>query len=70
MPDYPTPLPLPELFSDVESLTANMLSDIIRDYIFDIAERKQCPVDFVAVSTLCGLSALLGRKALIYPKKK
>ena len=27
------------------------------------------PVDFVAVSTLCGLSALLGRKALIYPKQ-
>lgn len=69
MPDYSIPLPLPELFSDIEPLTENMLPDTIRDYIFDIAERQQCPVDFVAVSALCGLSALLGRKALIYPKQ-
>ena len=42
MPDCSTPLPLPNLFSDVEPLTPDMLPNTIREYIFDIAERQQC----------------------------
>lgn len=63
------PLPLPNITQEVKNLDPElMLPACIRDYIIDIAERQQCPPDFVAVTTLVGLASLLGRKALIRPK--
>ena len=63
------PLPLPDTLPEVKALTAEMLPDSIRDYIFDVAERQQSAADFVAVTAICGLAAVLGRKALICPKQ-
>lgn len=62
------PLPKNSL-PEVMPLDKDMLPTAIRDYIFDVAERQQCPPDFAAITTLCGLSALVGRKAMIYPKQ-
>ncbi|MCZ2159191.1 YfjI family protein [Bartonella sp. 220] len=39
------------------------------NYIYDIADRQQSPVDFVAVSALCGLAALIGNGVRIAPKQ-
>ncbi len=30
------------------------------DYIYDVSERQQAPIDFIAVSALCGLAAVIG----------
>ncbi|UNF29577.1 DUF3987 domain-containing protein [Bartonella krasnovii] len=38
-------------------------------YIYDIAERQQAPLDFIAVSALCGLAALIGNGVHIAPKQ-
>lgn len=63
------PLPLPSITQKVKKLDPELMLPVcIRDYIIDIAERQQCPPDFVAITTLVGLSSLLGRKALIRPK--
>jgi hypothetical protein len=63
------PIPLPESRPPVLPLLVDMLPESIQDYIFDVAERQQSLPDFVAVTTIIGLSALLGRKASIYPKQ-
>lgn len=63
------PLPLPEGPPPVAKLEPEMLPDTIRSYIMDVADRQQSPPDFVAVAALCGLSALLGRKVLMRPKR-
>lgn len=47
-----------------------MLPQAINGYVIDVAERQQCPIDFVAVSSICSLATLLGRKAIICPKQK
>ncbi|GAA5101825.1 YfjI family protein [Bartonella acomydis] len=38
-------------------------------YIYDIADRQQAPLDFIAVSALCGLAALIGNGVHIAPKQ-
>ncbi len=62
------PIPLPTLSHEVKELNKDMLPECIRDYIFDIAERQQCPPDFVAVTAIIALSSLLGRKAIMQVK--
>lgn len=61
--------PLPDSRPSVLPLEKDMLPESIRDYIFDVAERQQSLPDYVAVAAIVGLSSLLGRKALIYPKQ-
>ncbi|MGQ3888468.1 YfjI family protein [Legionella sp. CNM-1927-20] len=63
------PRPLPESRPPVLPLLPKMLPEAIRDYIFDVANRQQSLPDFAAVAAIVGLSALLGRKAIIYPKQ-
>ncbi len=38
-------------------------------YIYDIADRQQAPLDFIAVSALCGFAALIGNGVHIAPKQ-
>ncbi|MFO9100437.1 YfjI family protein [Legionella pneumophila] len=64
------PIPLPDDIPPVKPLLPEMLPECIRDFIFDVAKRQQCPPDFVAVTALVSLSGLLGRKVLIRPKQK
>lgn len=63
------PIDLPNSLPDVLPFNPEMLPAPLKNYITDIANRQQCPIDFVAVSAICGLAALLGRKALISPKQ-
>lgn len=63
------PKPLPDSRPPVEPFREDMLPEAIRAYVMDVADRQQSPPDFVAVASVCGLSALLGRKVLIRPKQ-
>jgi len=63
------PRPLPDSRPPVEPFRADMLPEAIRAYVMDVADRQQSPPDFVAVASICGLSAVLGRKVLIRPKQ-
>lgn len=66
---WPDPLPLPHGLLPVEQLEENMLPLSVGPWIFDIAERMQCPADFVAVGALAALGSVVGAKAVIRPEK-
>jgi phage/plasmid primase-like uncharacterized protein len=67
--DDKKPIDLPNSLPEVLLFEPGLLPPALRNHVVDVADRQQCPVDFVAVSAVCGLSALLGRKALISPKQ-
>ena len=46
------------------------LPDSIRDWVVDIAERTQCPIDFPAVGAMVALASVVGRQVGIRPKQK
>ncbi|WP_035461984.1 DUF3987 domain-containing protein, partial [Bartonella birtlesii] len=41
----------------------------LMNYIYDVSERQQAPLDFIAVSALCGLAAVIGNGVRIAPKQ-
>ena len=46
----------------------DMLPVELQPFVKDVANRLQCPPDFIAVSVLCSLASLLGNQAAIKPK--
>jgi putative DNA primase/helicase len=67
---WPDPLPLPEALPPVKTFDVALLPDSLRPWIVDIAERVQCPPDFVAVGAMISLAAVVGRKIGIRPKRR
>lgn len=67
--DWSELLPLPDMQSSVLPITDDMLPEILRKWIFDIAERMQAPPDYIAVTIVVIISALIGRKTAVFPKK-
>jgi putative DNA primase/helicase len=65
---WPDPEPLPEL-PPVAPLDYSHLPPVLRAYVKDIAERMQCPADFVAVACVAMMGAAIGRKIGIRPKR-
>jgi len=64
-PGAPKPLlPLPSALAPVAPFQPDMLPDAISAYVMDVADRQQCPPDFVAVTAICALSALVAYSAL------
>lgn len=61
--------PLPEL-PVVAPFHYDLLPNKFRGWVADIAERMQCPPDFVAVGAMVTLAAVVGRKCGIRPKQK
>lgn len=62
------PEPLPEIPS-VDPFNYDHLPPIVRDYIKDIADRMQCPPDYLGVTVYAMLAAVIGRKVGIRPMK-
>lgn len=64
---WPMPRPIRTTLPPVERFTADLLPSVLH-YVFDVAERQQSPVDFAAVTALCGLAAMVGNRVRIAPK--
>jgi hypothetical protein len=47
---WPDAVPLPEGLSRVESFEPELLPDAIAPWVMDIAERMQCPPDYIATA--------------------
>ena len=47
-----------------------MLPDIFLSARSDVAERMQCPIDFVAVGAICALSGVIGVGLACFAPKK
>ncbi|MBI5611896.1 MAG: DUF3987 domain-containing protein [Gammaproteobacteria bacterium] len=67
---WPVPMPLPDALPPVKAFDFDLLPDSLRLWIQDIAERVQCPPDFPAVGAMISLSAVVGRKIGIRPKRR
>ncbi|MBM4222886.1 MAG: DUF3987 domain-containing protein, partial [Gammaproteobacteria bacterium] len=50
-------------------MSEELLPDNLKDWILDIALRMQIPIDFIAIPVIVSISAVIGRKFRIYPKK-
>jgi len=64
------PTPLPAGLADVMQFDDSLLPDPLRDYVQDVADRTQCPPDFVAVALVVAISSVIGRKFSIHPKQR
>ena len=64
-----TPQPIASTLPPVEAFTPALLPKALRDYVMDVADRQQSPPDFVAVTAICGVAAMVGNKFRIRPKQ-
>ena len=62
------PAPLPEPLAPVKPFSFDLLPEPLRPLSEDIAEKMQCPPDFLGVATMTGLGAVIGRQVGIMPK--
>lgn len=67
---WSTPKDLPQTDAQAPSLERDQVPPGIRDWIEDIAERIQVPLEFVCVPALVMFSAAIGRSVVIHPKKE
>ncbi|WP_322003342.1 DUF3987 domain-containing protein [Marinobacter alexandrii] len=63
------PRPLPDDMPPVMAFDPDNLPAALRDYVCDVADRQQCPPDYVAVAALVAISGVLGNKRKIRPKQ-
>jgi putative DNA primase/helicase len=61
--------PLPQL-PPVELFDYKLLPYSLKPWVSDIVERIQCPADFVGVTAMAALGAVIGRKVGIRPQEK
>jgi hypothetical protein len=66
---WPDPEPLPEGLSPVEAFNSAFLPASIGPWVLDIADRMQCPLDFVGIPVMTALGAVLGRRIGIRPQR-
>lgn len=64
----PQPQPLPAELAPVEPLPMEALPDQFRPWVHDVAERMQCPPEFIAVPMLVGASMLVARRVAVLPQ--
>ena len=62
------PLPLHSELPPVEAFSEDLLPDLFRPLVRDVAERMQVPVDYPAVVMVLCLAGAVNRRAVIRPK--
>jgi putative DNA primase/helicase len=67
---WPEPKPLPSGLAPVEPFSADFLPDALAPWVNDIANRLQCPPDYVAVAALTSLGSVIGRRIGIKPQAR
>ncbi len=66
---WPAPQPIPSGLPPVPAFDGRFLPGALAPWVTDIAERAQCPPDFVAVGALVAAAAVIGRQIAIRPKR-
>jgi hypothetical protein len=61
------PHKLPPALRPVPALDENDLPDSLRDAVVDLADRLQCPPDYLAMAMLSAAGAIVGNKIGIFP---
>jgi hypothetical protein len=68
-PDFNGPKPIPGL-PPVAAFEIDFLPGAIGPWVLDIADRMQCPLDFVGIPAMAALGAMLGPKSAYFQSKK
>ncbi|WP_289019572.1 DUF3987 domain-containing protein [Desulfobacter postgatei] len=64
------PVPLPDELTPVMAFDFELLPVRLRPWVEDIANRMQCPADFVAAGVMTSMAAVIGRKVGIRPQAR
>lgn len=68
--DWPDPKPVECGLPDVPPFDLNLLPNAFRPFVKDVAERMQCPADFIAAPLVVATAAALGNRIVIAPKAR
>ena len=68
--DWPEPKPIGDGLLPVLPFSANFMPPVIMNWVLDIAERKQCPPEYVAIPAIVALGSVLGSKIEVQPKRR
>src|SRR5262249_44444769 len=68
-PEWSVPKDIPSKLAKVAEFSLEFLPPSIGPWVGDISERLQCPPDYVAVTALTALGALIGRRIGIKPQQ-
>jgi Protein of unknown function (DUF3987) len=69
-PEWLVPKDIPTKLAKVADFSLEFLPPSIGPWVGDISDRLQCPPDYVAVTALTALGALIGRRIGIKPQQK
>ncbi|HWW33798.1 MAG TPA: DUF3987 domain-containing protein, partial [Xanthobacteraceae bacterium] len=67
--DWPKPKPLPSGLAPVEPFNLDFTPVALKPWIADVADRLQCPPDYVAVSAIVALGSVIGCRVGIRPQR-
>ena len=67
--DWPKPKPLPSGLAPVEPFNLDFMPVALKPWIADVADRLQCPPDYVAVSAIVALGSVIGCRVGIKPQR-
>jgi putative DNA primase/helicase len=67
---WPVPKALPSGLLAVPQFDLAFLPNSVAPWVADIADRMQCPLEYVAVPAIVALGAALGRKVAIRPQRR
>jgi putative DNA primase/helicase len=67
---WPAPKPLPDGLLPAAPFDADFLPAAVAPWAADIADRMQCPLDFVGVPVIVALGSVIGRRIAIRPQSK
>lgn len=68
--EWHEPKPLSDGLSPVPAFEPDYLPAAIRPWVADIAERMQCPLDFVSTPAIVALGAAVGRRVCVRPQQE
>ena len=68
--EWPEPQALPDSLPPVEPFDSELLPEAFRPWVEDVAERMQCPPDYLAVGAMVAAGAVVGRQVGIHPKRE
>ncbi len=69
-PQTDEPLPVPTALLPVPSFTLDMIPEPLQPWVRDIAHRRQCPLDFVAIPALLMMASLIGARCSLKPNAR
>jgi hypothetical protein len=67
--DWPEPVDVLAQRLTTMELDVRLIPYALHDWIVDVADRMQVPLDYVAVGAMVALSSVVGRRATIRPKR-